>query len=185
MGKTFTRKRLASEKKAKRRIIQVLRQHGAKVLDSKISDIASLKSVDSETKKVFKEFLGSKFDLFITRNGEHYVAECKYKSKEFFRNWVNVVEYDAYYKIASLPFPFLYFIWVEETDKIYRHEVVNPKDFERRTDRDGKPLYLIPQDLIHEIKPSWVKPMNVWFQWKSKDIEEWFKRTSKDRDGAP
>ena len=154
--KAFTEERLSLEERAKRRVIEALKEHGCKVLRSEISKIISLKDFDSDTKKALKDFLGTKFDLFVTRKGtgESYLVECKAKSEERFKNWVNVVEYDAYYKFVSIAFPFLYFIWVEETDKIYKHEVVDPRDFESRVDRYGKPVYLIPENLIHEIKPS-------------------------------
>jgi len=162
MSKSFTPERLEKEDKAKKRIVHVLREHGAKVLDSEMPKVFSLKSVDAETKKSLKEFLGTKFDLFITRNGEHYLAECKYKATEQYKRWVNVNSYDAYYEIASIQFPIVYFIWVEETDKIYRHSITNPVNFERNNDRYGKQIYLIPEDLITEITPSYFNLINSW-----------------------
>jgi len=177
--KAFTEERLSLEERAKRRIIDILQKFGCNVLDSKIDKSLSLQDVPPDLKRIFKDFLGTKFDLFVARakTGEYYLVEVKAKSSERFKNWVNVVEYDAYYEIASLPFPFLYFIWVKATDKIYRHEIVNPKDFKRGEDRYGKPVYLIPRNLIHEIDLSLLDKLNVWLRLTPKVMEEWFKAT--------
>lgn len=170
------------KEKAKSKIIEVLKRHGCKVRDSKIDEILSLEDLPSVITKAFKEFLGTKFDLFVARTetGEYYLAECKGKSKEHFKNWVNVVEYDAHHKIASLPFPFLYFIWIEETDKIYKHEVVNPKDFEGRDDSYGKSVYLILEKLVHEMKPSSEDRLDLWLRLTPKVIKKWFEATGTD-----
>lgn len=181
MNGAFTPKRLLLEEQAKKRIVEVLEEYGCKVRDIKIDETLSLTEFDSKTKRAFKEFLGTKFDLLVARakTGEYYLVECKGKSKEAFKNWVNVAEYDAYFKIASTPFPFLYFIWVKETNEIYRHEITNPQDFKVKHDRYNKPIYLIPEELIHAIKPSWLRRLDVWLRLKPKDIEKWIKEMNR------
>lgn len=174
---TFTEKTLSLEEKAKTQIIRVLERYGCKVMDISIDKILSLKPVYSDIKKAFKDYKGSKFDLLIARNktGEFYLCECKGKSFDSFRNIVNVNSYDVYFEFASLPFPFVYFVWIEENGLIYTHSIVNPKDFERSYMRD-KEVYRIPLELMHEIKPSEFERIDAWLRCLPIDKKHWLKQ---------
>lgn len=166
----FTKERLEKERKAIERVKQVLEAYGCHVFPLLIPEQLSLTEFEqAKIKQAFALMASTKFDMLVSRDNEHYLVEIKAKSREIWKNWVNRSDYDTYYKIASLPFPFLYFIWIEETDKIYKHEVTNPKDFERGYDSAGKPIYLIPENLIHEIKPDFAKRIDAWFRLKRID----------------
>lgn len=173
---TFTKDHLSLEERAKSRIRETLTKYGCKVEDISIDSILSLKRVDSDIKKVFKEYEGSKFDLLIARakTGEFYLGECKGKTRERYRNVVNINSYDVYYKFVSLPFPFLYFVWIEKSDRIYRHTIVDPKNFERSY-MSGHYVYLIPYDLLHVIKPDDFKRLDAWLKWNI-GKKDWLKQ---------
>jgi hypothetical protein len=80
------------------------------------------------------------------------LIEVKGKGKDKYKTWVNQEDYNIYYEFVSKDVKFLYFIYVDENEKIYRHKVTNPQDFKQDTDSDGKPIYYIPENLIHEAK---------------------------------
>jgi hypothetical protein len=106
-----------------------------------------------EQKAELHKFPGLRFDIFIGRKGidTPYLAEIKGKDVEFFKNWVDKDLYDGYYELANLPYPLLYFVWIKETDKIYRHEITNPENFKTKY-HGGKIVYLMPPELIHEVQ---------------------------------
>ena len=144
----FKEEWLSLEERAKKKIKAVLEKCGCRIIDSKIPKEFSLRDIPVERKRAMIEFVGSKFDLLISRHDpyrEYYLCECKGKSWDSTKTWVNQEDYDKYWEIASLPFPFLYFIWTEDLDKIYRHEVTNPEDFRKGVAPDKKPLYFIPE----------------------------------------
>jgi integrase len=170
---TFTKERLEKEQIAINRVKHVLESYGCHVFPLLIPEQLSLTEFENEKLKRALALLPStKFDLLVSRlkpKPEYYLVEVKYKSRESWKNWVDSASYDTYFKIVSLPFPFLYFVYVAETDRIYRHEVTNPKDFERGYDSAGKPIYLIPESLIHEIDPNFAKSIDAWFTFKRVD----------------
>jgi hypothetical protein len=164
---TFTKARLEKERMAIERVKRALESYGCAVFELAIPEQLSLTEFkEAKIKRALALLPSTKFDMLASRDNEHYLVEIKAKSKEAWKNWVDRSAYDIYYKIASLPFPFLYFIWVEETDKIYKHEITNPKDFERGYDSKGKPIYLIPENLIHEITPDFAKRIDAWLVFK-------------------
>ena len=162
----FTEDRLSLEEKAKRVIIKTLEKYGCKILRSDIPKAFSLTTLKAEDKPKLAKFLGTKYDLFVSRpdTKEHYLAEVKGKSLDRFKTIVNQVEYNGYWEIARLPFPFLYFVWIEENGKIYRHEITNPEGFRKDYDNQGKPIYYIPESKLHEIKPSWAKAIIMFIK---------------------
>ncbi len=110
--------------------------------------------------------MGSKYDLMVSRNQEFYLVEVKYKSKEIFKNWVDKTPYDEYRRMSEFGVPFLYFIYVEGTDKIYKHSVVNPENFRKGIDSKGKAIYYLPEISIREIEKSFLERIDAWFDWK-------------------
>jgi hypothetical protein len=63
----FSIERLSLEEKAKLKVMLFLESLGCKIIDLKINKILSLKSFDFETKKMFLEYKGTKYDLLVTR----------------------------------------------------------------------------------------------------------------------
>jgi len=99
------------------------------------------------------KFPGLRFDFFIGVKGKDtpYLAEIKGKESYFCRGWVDRDLYNGYYELSNLPFPLLYFVWVKENNKIYRHTITNPENFETKYS-GGTVIYVIPPELIHEVK---------------------------------
>ena len=130
-------------------VIALLEKFGYKVKRNELSREFSKSILTPEQAGELHRYPGASFDLFIGTKGREtaYLAQIKGKAKDYYKDMVDKVAYDGYYAIASLPFPFLYFIWIRETDKIYRHEITSPENFETRED-----IYLIPDDLIHLVQ---------------------------------
>jgi len=180
MSKAFTPERLSLEKEAKIRIIENLEKYGYKVLEVlPIPEDVSLTTItDLKVKQALSKLLHTKFDLIIGKGSEFYLVECKGKSKDAFKVMVNKSDYDAYYEIAKVTDNphLIYLIWVKENKKIYRHEITNPTKFKIKPDKYEKDMYLIPDSLIHEIEPDWVKSISMWFRLDRKTIEYIFNR---------
>lgn len=156
------------EREAVKHITQKFGEYKCLVQDMRLPEFLATIPFIPEQKKLLLEWKGSKYDLIVNRphTSEFYLVECKGKSKDLFRMWVNKDDYDAYFSFRRDGTPFLYFIWVKENDKIYRHDITTPKDFEEIEDRDGKAVYLIPTDKIHEIDPDEYKRMDMWMSGK-------------------
>jgi len=166
----FTKNNIKKELIGIKKVVALLEKYGAKVGQNIIPEAFSLRDFDTKTIKELSAFIGSKFDLIVTRmeNGECYLCEVKTKSKEKYLGIVNKKDYDAYVRIAvKLRFPFLYMVYCKETDKVYRHKVVDPQEHNFKTDiaPDGKLVYYIPHALFHEVTPSWIKRIDAWFKW--------------------
>jgi hypothetical protein len=133
-------------------VIALLERFGYKVKRNELSREFSRGILTDEQKAELHTFPGLAFDLFIGPKGKEtaYLAEIKGKDALVFKRWVNKDLYENYYSIAKTNFPFLYFVWIKETDKIYRHEITNPEKF-KTIDDDGTQVYLIPTELIHEV----------------------------------
>ena len=159
--KTFTELNLSLEAKARKKVIEMLRRWEFEVIDCSIPKEFSLKDL-KDLAPYFDRVMGFKLDLLASKNKIGYWVEVKGKSKEKFKGIVNVKHYDFYYKkFIQKKFPFVYFIWVEENDKIYSHDVVDPKNFEKRTYR-GRECYIIPDELIRDIQPSHDKRLDAF-----------------------
>jgi len=130
-------------------VIALLEKFGYNVKRNELSREFSRSILISEEKAELHTFPGLAFDLFIGPKGKEtaYLAEIKGKSKEAFKCWVDKDLYENYYAFAKINFPFLYFVWIKETDRIYRHAITNPEKFKTRDDD----VYLIPKELIHEV----------------------------------
>lgn len=150
---------------AVKRITEVFEKYGYSVDDLSVPKLISETTYSIERKRELKEWKGDKFDLWIYKEGnEFYIVECKGKTFVKHKVWVDIFPYDTYWHFTKMGVPFLYFIWVKENNKIYRHDVVDPKDFKVKKDRG---VYLIPEDFIHEIKPSRLKSADLWASWDS------------------
>ena len=173
MSTPFIEKDLELEEEAKRHIIALLEKYGCKTLDLSEPKELSKTPFPIPLKKAMKNCLKTKFDLFVARThlNEWYIVETKGKRLEKWKTWVNQNSYNAYWKIASFPSPFLYLIWIKENNKIYRHDVIDPKNFEKDFKR-RMPIYYIPENLIHEFKPEWIKRLDLCFEIE--DVEQLF-----------
>jgi hypothetical protein len=149
LSKPFSDHNLALGESAVNHVIELLKKFGYPILRNDLSKNFSRSPLTPEQSGELHKFPGLRFDIFIGVKGKDtsYLAEIKGKSKEKFKNWVDKDLYDGYYELSSLPYPLLYFIWIEETNKVYRHEITNPENFETR-----ESIYLIPTDLIHEVQ---------------------------------
>jgi len=136
------------------RIINLLKTFGYPILRNELSRTFSQSQLTPEQASELHKLPALRFDIFIGAKGKDtpYLAEIKGKELERFKNWVDKDLYDCYFELVNLPYPLLYFIWIKETDKIYRHEITNPNDFEIIEDFRGALVYLIPPDLIHEVR---------------------------------
>jgi hypothetical protein len=134
-------------------IITLLKKFGYPILRNELSNEFSRSPLTPEQSGELHKFPGLRFDFFIGVKGKDtsYLAEIKGKSLESFKGMVDKDLYDGYYEIANLPFPILYFVWVKETNKIYRHEITNPENFETKYS-GGTVVYSIPSELIHEVE---------------------------------
>ena len=133
-------------------VIELLESYGYPILRNDLSREFSRSPLTPEQKAELHKFRGLRFDIWIGRKGkdEPYLAEIKGKEFDRFKKWVDKDLYDGYYEIARLPFPLLYFVWIKENDKIYRHEITNPEKF-KTINYGGTQVYLIPEELIHAV----------------------------------
>jgi len=160
---TFTPERLSQQEIAWQKVKELLEKYGCRILDMRIPKDLSLKELDADLKQTIGKIKATKFDLLVTRQKEHYLVEVKYKSKIAFKTWVDKNSYDVYHEMAcKLGFPFLYFVYVDETEKIYRHEVSSPENFKSFVDRKRQTVYLIPEEKFHEVEPSFTKRLDTW-----------------------
>lgn len=150
--KPFSDHNLELGEDAVNHVIELLEKYGYPIKRNELSRQFSRGLLTPEQAAELHKFPGLRFDIIIGRKGkdEPYLAEIKGKALDRFKKWVDKDLYDGYYEIANLPFPLLYFIWVRENDKIYRHEITNPEKF-KTIDDDGTQVYLIPTELIHEV----------------------------------
>jgi len=135
------------------RVIKLLKKYGYPILRNDLDVEFTKSKLTPEQAGALHVFPGLRFDLFIGRKGNDtpYLAEIKGKTLDRFKKWVDKDLYDGYYEIVKLPFPLLYFVWIKENDKIYRHEITNPENF-KTIEHGGTQVYLIPTELIHEVK---------------------------------
>jgi len=162
---TFTKEKLSLESEGKKRIEALLEAHGFRILDMSIpEDISLTEFKDLDFKGKLGLILATKFDFLVSRKerNEFYLVECKAKTLERFKGWCNVTDYNSYYMISSLPFPFIYLVWCKDIDKVYRHDVTDPSNFEVIVDRKEQQVYLIPENLFHEVAPDWLKTLDAW-----------------------
>ena len=150
--KPFSDHNLELGEEAVNHIIALLEKNGYKIKRNELSREFSRSILPPNQSAELHTFPGLAFDLFIGSKGKEtaYLAQIKGKSFDGYKYIVNRDLYDGYYAIARLPFPFLYFVWIRENDKIYRHEITNPENFETGISSDGTPTYLMPDDSIHE-----------------------------------
>jgi hypothetical protein len=136
-------------------VIDLLKKYGYPILRNDLSWEFSRSKLTPEQAAELHKFRGLRFDIWIGRKGKDtpYLAEIKGKELDRFKKWVDKDLYDGYYEISNLPFPLLYFVWIRENNKIYRHEITNPEKF-NTIDYGGTQVYLIPTELIHEVELS-------------------------------
>lgn len=159
----FSEERLQKEDKARITIRKVLEEYGASIFDISFEDYFSLHEIkDIALLQALKEYPASKFDAFVMRNGEFYVVEYKYKSKEQYRNIVNKNAYDIYWNMREKGVPFLMLIYTHDTKRVWKHIPQNPKDFETAFIQN-KTVYLIPYQSIARVHPSFITPIDAWF----------------------
>jgi hypothetical protein len=154
MSKPFSDHNLTLGEDAVNHVIERLESLGYKILRNELSREFSKGVLNSQQSGELAKFPGLAFDLFIGTKGKEnaYLVQIKGKAKDIFKTWVDRVAYNNYWTIAKHKVPFLYFIWIKENDTIYRHQVISPRTFVKSTDSDGKPIYLIPENLIHAAK---------------------------------
>ncbi len=131
-------------------VIELLESYGYPILRNDLEIEFTKSKLTPEQAGALHVFPGLRFDIFIGRKGKDtpYLAEIKGKEFDRFKKWVDKGLYDGYYEIAI---PLLYFVWIRENSKIYRHEITSPEKF-KSMDYGGTQVYLIPTELIHEVK---------------------------------
>lgn len=156
-GSGFTEENLSLEELAEKKITEFLEKYGTKFKSLRMPKSLSMYSFKDhpEIRIDLKNWLGSKLDSLATRRrtGENYIIEFKGKTKDRDKTIVDKNPYDFYYEMKEFGIPFLYFIYVKETDTIYRHEITNPSKFEVDC-INGTEIYRIPEELIHIAKPE-------------------------------
>lgn len=121
----FSPENMTLKKEAEDLFRKIFEKYGCKYFDNAEipPELTNRVFTDPEIKKAFAIWLGDKYD-FIVKKGDLIFVDAKCKTRDAFKNIVNVVDYDALWRIAQCGVADVYlYIWVKENNKFYKHKV--------------------------------------------------------------
>jgi len=146
----------------------MLEKYGCKINDMGVPEEFSLTEFPLNLKPVIAQWVATKTeDAHVLRSDtrEFYLLEIKGKEKDIYKNIVNQNEYDVLWDYKKSGAPMLFLIWIKENDRIYRHEIGDPKEYEAAY-INRKDVYLLPDASIHEFIPDAVKRLDLCYRFQ-------------------